>query len=119
MKKIVGVIDKRIVDLLNLDIEPGTKIYIGDSNIEHMKNRHPNDYAKYGNDIEHILSNPDYVGIHKKGSLEYVKEYKTDDEYVKVAVRISGHGNHYARSMYILNNERVLSFIERGTLKKY
>lgn len=84
-----------------------------------MKSSHFDDYAKYGNDIPNILSSPDFVGVKPKdGSIEYVKEYKTDSEFVKVAVRVSGGGTLFARSLYVLNNNRVYNFISKGTLKK-
>lgn len=118
---IVGTVSERIVSLLELDNTlVNTPIYLGQSNIEHMKLRHPDDYSKYGSDISIIINNADYVGInHKDNSIEYVKEYKVDNEYVKVAVRISTKGaNLYARSLYILNNNRVKNFIAKNTLKK-
>lgn len=84
-----------------------------------MQNSHPADYAKYGANISDILSSPDYVRVNQKdNSIEYVKEYKVDGDFVKVAVRVSSGGNFYARSLYILNSNRVQSFIAKGTLKK-
>ena len=66
-----------------------------------------------------IIANPDYVGINSKdNSIEYVKEYIVDNEYVKVAVRISSGNRLYARSVYVLNRRRVQNFIKKGTLKK-
>ena len=47
-----------------------------------------------------------------------MKEFKIDDEFVKVAVRLSGGGALYARSLYILKPNRVKNFIAKGTLKK-
>jgi len=59
------------------------------------------------------------VGMNPKdGSIEYVREFLLDGEFVKVAVRVSGSGNLYARSMYVLNRQRVQNFIDNGTLKK-
>lgn len=52
-----------------------------------MQSRHPQDYEKYGADIADILNCPDYVGKNPKDdSIEYVKEYQVDGEFVKVAV---------------------------------
>jgi len=83
-----------------------------------MRNRHPDDYAKYGSHIQQILANPDFVGISPSdGSIEYVKQFQIENEYVKVAVRISSRNKYYARSIYVLNNNRVQNFINRGTLK--
>ena len=45
----VGDISQRVIDLLQLDVEVGTPIYISPSNIEHMINTHPHDiiYLSY------------------------------------------------------------------------
>ena len=60
-----------------------------------MKKSHPADFAKYGADLETILAVPDYVGQNPTdGSIEYVKEYVINGEYVKVAVRIAGSGRY-------------------------
>jgi hypothetical protein len=84
-----------------------------------MKKSHPADFAKYGADLETILAAPDYVGQNPTdGSIEYVKEYVINGEYVKVAVRIAGSGRYYARSLYILNSNRVRNYIAKNTLKR-
>ena len=120
MKKQVGVLNQRVVSLLGLSVPAGTPIFIGDSNIDHMKTSHPDDFKKYGGDIKDILSHPDFVGTNTKdGSIEYVKEYYIDNAFVKVAVRVSLNNTYFARSLYTLNNKRVHNFIEKGTLKKY
>ena len=84
-----------------------------------MQASHPGAFAKYGSQMTSILAAPDYVGQNPSdGSIEYVKEFLTDGEYVKVAVRLSGSNRYFARSLYILNNSRVRNFIAKGTLKK-
>lgn len=61
----------------------------------------------------------DYVGINSSdNSIEFVKEYVIDNEFVKVAVRVSRGNKLYARSLYVLNNRRVKNFIAKNTLKK-
>jgi len=110
---------KEVIDALDLDIEEKTPIYMGESNIEHMKQRHLKDFEKYGVCIEDILNNPEYVGRNPKDdSIEYVREYQSEcNDFVKVAVRISLRGRYYARSLYILKESRVRNFINKGTLK--
>lgn len=54
--------------------------------------------------------------IHKDSSIEYVKEYKIDNEYVKVAVRAASSDRLYARTLYVLNRSRAEHFIETGKL---
>lgn len=89
-RKKIGEFSAEIIKTLGLNIAVGTPIYIADSNIEHMRSSHPKDYEKYGNDIESILAEPDYVGRNiKDDSIEFAKEYLLDGNFVKVAVRVS------------------------------
>ena len=107
-----------MIKVLNLQVAIDTPIYIGESNINHIKSSHPSDYSKYGNDISEIISAPDYVGINKSdNSIEYVKEYDVVTEFVKIAVRVSKQNVFFVRSLYVLNKSRVHSFIKKGTLK--
>ncbi len=118
MKKI-GELTDNVKNALSLSAPADRNIYIGDTNIQHMEKAHPEDYKKYKDEIKNILENPDYVGLNKNDdSIEYVKEIQHDDEFIKVAVRVSSAGRLYARSLYVLNNQRVKNFISKGTLKK-
>lgn len=120
MAKEIGKINKKLIKLLNLSVPEDTPIFLGDSNVQHMKSSHPEDYDKYGKHIESIIYSPDYVAINKKdNSIEYVKEFIINEEYVKVAVRVSTNGTYFARSLYVLNTNRVNNFIEKGTLLPY
>jgi len=84
-----------------------------------MQSSHPKDYAKYGSELSNILASPDYVGQNPSdGSIEYVKEFVVNGEYVKVAVRLTQTDRYYARSLYVLNKNRVQNFIKKGTLIK-
>ena len=121
MKKpvMIGCIPPKALSLIGIQSEDGFEVYLGASNIKHMKSSHPLDYARYGDDIGEIVSKPDYIGLNPKdSSIECVKEYIVDGEYVKVAVRASMQGKHYARSVYALNKKRTLNFLLAGTLRK-
>lgn len=118
-RKRIGYFSTSVIKTLGLDIPPGTPIYIADTNVEHMKESHPEDFERYGNDIPDIIANPDYIGKNAKdSSIEFAKEYFIDGDFVKVAVRVTTHNVYYARSMYVLNPNRVKNFIEKGTLKR-
>ncbi len=119
MTTIVGTISPFVETTLGIPNVTDRNIYLGDSNIAHMIKSHPADYAKYKNEINNILAAPDYVGQNPNDdSLEYVKEFIQDNEYVKVAIRVSAGNKFFARSLYILNNNRVHNFIAKGTLIK-
>jgi len=110
MKEKIGEFSSDVVKVLNLDVTAGTAIYIGETNIRHMKERHPRDFRKYFNRIEKIVSAPDYVGISPDdASIEFIKELSKN---VKVAVRIAGDGDFYARSLYEIHANRVSNFIK-------
>lgn len=119
MARQIAVITKKVITLLSLSCPINTPIYIGPSNIAHMKSSHPRDFVKYYPYISLILSQPDYVGVnHKDSSIEYVREFKENNDYVKVAVRVAAD-NYFTRSLYVLNSNRVRNFIVKGTLKKF
>lgn len=117
---LVGTLSARVVELLGLSMRAGQAIMLGQSNIAHMKSKHPADYEKFGQYIPQILAAPDYVGENPaNGSIEYVKEFVIEGAFVKVAVRVTSNGTLFARSVYRLNTNRVNNFIAKGTLKKY
>ena len=116
-QKRVGEVSVAVSLVINRPEFAGKQIYIGDSNIAHMKNAHPDDYLKYSDRIEEIIAAPDYVGLNKKDdSIEYVKEYYINGDYIKLAVRATTTGVFYARSLYTLNRGRVNRFVANGTL---
>jgi len=85
----IGEITQEVINTLKLSIVPGTPIYIGQSNINHMLKKHPAVYRKYSSYIHDIIKHPDYIGINPAdNSIEYVKEFKVDNNYIKVAVKV-------------------------------
>lgn len=117
--KPIAFISEKVVNILNLSISPGTPVFIGESNIEHIKNRHPYEYEKYLPDIGTIINTPDYVGQNPKdSSILFVKLYKVHGEYIRVAVRITSAGRCYAKTLHLLSTCNAERYIEKGTLKK-
>lgn len=115
----IAYIRKEIIELLDLDLLPDTPVYMGDSNREHVKNRHPYEYEKYLPDIGIIIEEPDYVGRSPKdGSILFVKLYEIHGEYIRVAVRITSGGKCYAKTLRLLSTCNAERYIEKGTLKK-
>ena len=89
MRKRIGFFSSSVVRTLGLDIPAGTPIYIADSNIEHMKTSHPEDFEKYGNELENI----NYV------------EWKQRTERAAVAlVGDVGRSPHLFHSVYMVSN---------------
>ena len=119
MNKQIGKITKRIIDILGLNYKQEKPIFIGESNLKHMQEEHPQDFAKYGSKIEDIIKNPTYLARNeKKKSIEFIKEYKVGNEYVLIAVRVSSNDTHFARTMYIMSDEKVKKYFEHNYFYK-
>lgn len=118
---IIGNLDEEVIKKLKLNRNVGQPIFIGDGNIEHMKNVHPDDFKKYADKIKEIIKEPDYVGLHPtKKSIEYFKVFKNEeDEMVLLAVRASGNGKLFVRSLYKISSEQFKDYLKKDTVKPY
>jgi len=115
----IGTLNKKIIDLIKLDVEEQA-ILIGDQNIEHMKKEHPEDFEKYGDKIAEIISSPTYICKHpKKLSIEFVKVYEVDNEYVLVAVRATGKGKLFTRTLFVMADEKIDKYRAKNAFKEY
>lgn len=116
--KPIAYISQEIIDTLNLNLSPNTPVYIGKNNIEHIKNRHPYKFDKYYQDISTIINNPDYVGLNPKdNSLLMVKLYQLNNEYIRVAVKVTSKKICYAKTLHLLSSCNAERYLEKGTLK--
>ncbi len=117
--EIVGYISQAVIKTLNLELNPNTPVFIGKSNIEHIKNRHPYEFDKFYRDIGLIINSPDYVGLNPKDdSILFVKLYRVNGEYIRVAVRIASNGKCFAKTLHSLSTCNAERYIEKGTLKR-
>ena len=48
MNKQIGKVTKKVIKILGLDYDKEYPIFIGDANVKHMKDQHPDDFEKYG-----------------------------------------------------------------------
>ena len=116
--RMIGIVTSAVLEALGEEgqlYKVGDIIYLGESNVNHLKRRHSTDYLKYGDWLSQIVSEPDYVGINEEDdSLEYVKIF---DDHVKLVVRVAGDDRLYVRSLYIVYQSRTEFFIKSGRLK--
>lgn len=93
---------------------------MGTSNLLHMKEKHPEDFEKYGMDIENIIKKPTYLARNeKKKSIEFIKEYRLNNDFVLVAVRVSSQNVHFARTMYVMADEKVEKYFKYNYFYKF
>lgn len=120
MNKQIGKVNKKVIELLDLELEKELPIILGDSNIEHMKREHLEDYNKYGNKISEIVHYPTYVAKNpNQGSIEYIKEYKKDNDFVLVAVWITNKGTMFAKTLFTMSERKKNIYLKKGYAKKY
>ena len=118
MKK-VGEFTEKVINQLQLNIPIGTPILIGESNETHIKSRHPYEYDRYYNQIPDIIAKPNYIGISPKdGSIQFVKEFFVNSEYIRVAVKITKNTKCYVKTLHLLSTCNAENYIKKGTLKK-
>lgn len=118
----VGEVDEIVINILNLSLNPDTPIFIGETNIEHMKEEHPEDFEKYGDKIVEILQAPDYVAKHpRKDSIEYIKVFYDEgkDDRVLVAIRATTKGIIFARTLFVMADDKVAKYTEKGAFNTY
>lgn len=117
--EIVGYISQPVIDTLGLNLKPDTPVFIGESNIAHIKSRHPYEYDVYYKEIGAIINSPDYVGLNPKDkSILFVKLFRINTTYIRVAVKITSVGKCFAKTLHSLSICNAERYIEKGTLKK-
>ena len=120
MNRQIGKVTNKVIDILGLDYEEEQPIFIGEANLNHMKEEHPEDFEKYGAKLEDIIKEPTYLARNKKKkSIEFIKEYKIDEKFVLVAVRVSNNNVHFARTMYVMAEEKVEKYFKHNYFYKF
>ena len=84
----VGKIDMEKYKCVASDIITD-EVIITDKQIEHIKERHPNDYERFGSYFKEIIANPDYIiEANKPNSALILKEIQEEQEKFKTILRI-------------------------------
>ena len=112
----VGIITAEVISLLELSIEPGMPILLGESNYKHMQESHPEAFADYFEYLEDILAKPDFVNLNPKdGSVKYIKHIFGN---VAVGERVSASGTAFARTIFIVETWKLRQYEAGGYLKQ-
>ena len=119
--QVVGVLTKKVIDTFGLLLDEGSVILCGEANKDHMKAEHPEDFQKYGDKISDIIANPTFICKHpKKDSIEYVKVFiNENNDHVLVAVRASGSGTLFARTLFVMDSEKVRKYEQKSAFNIY
>ena len=86
---LVGKIDIEIYNCITKDITTD-EVIITDKQIDHIKNRHPNDYELFNKYFEKIVEQPDYIiEANKPVTALILKEIQIDNKKFKTVVRLA------------------------------
>lgn len=86
---LVGKIDIEIYNCITKDITTD-EVIITDKQIDHIKNRHPNDYELFNKYLEKIVEQPDYIiEANKPFTALILKEIQIDNKKFKNIVRLA------------------------------
>ena len=115
----IGQVTNEVKEIFNIVLE-ASDIKVNKEGLRnHMMKRHHNDVIQHIEDLELILSNPDFVGINpreKGASFEYVKRF---DDNVLVAIKLHRSGDFfYVPTMYRIQDYKLQSRIKSGRLRK-
>lgn len=85
----VGRINKEIYKCITDDIITD-EVIITDNQIQHIKDRHPNDYERFSSYFAEIVASPDYIiEANKPNTALVLKEIKIAQEVFKTVVRLA------------------------------
>lgn len=86
----IGKIDKKIYRCITEDIVTDDVI-ITDERIQHIKERHPNDYERYYSYLKKIVEDPDYiVKTNKPNTALILKEIvESEEKQFKTVLRLT------------------------------
>ncbi len=116
----IGKITKEVIKILRLEYKEELPIFIGESNVNHIKQRHQKDFEIYGSEIKDIIKNPTYLARNeKKQSIEFIKRYKIKNDFVLVAVRVSKNNVNFVRTMYVMDSKKVKKYFEHKYFYEY
>ena len=85
---VIGRINRAIYGCVTNDIQTD-EVIVTERQIEHIKERHPNDYERFGKHFKVIVESPDYIiETNKPNTALILKEIVDDGEKFKTVLRL-------------------------------
>lgn len=115
----IGELSQDVIDVLGLNLNP-QNINIWSTRIQEHCEKHkdeyssPSSYNQAVKSIPEIIKNPDYVGLHKNGNIQYVK--KLDDISLIGIQILNGSGNLLFRTIFPISYIKLNNSIKSGKL---
>lgn len=115
----IGELSKEVIKTLNLDLKP-QNINIWSTRIQEHCEKHKAEYSSPSSFdqairlIPQIIKEPDYVGLHKNGNIQYVKKL---DDISLIGIKIlKGDKNLLFRTIFPISEIKLKNSIKSGKL---
>ena len=118
----IGELSKEVIDILQLNLNP-QNINIWSTRLEEHCEKHKEEYSSptaYDEAVKKIpliISEPDYVGVHKNGNIQYVKKL-TDISLVGIQI-VRGSGGLLFRTIFPISEVKLQNSIKSGKFIPY
>lgn len=117
----IGELSEDVINVLGLELKP-QNINVWATRIEEHCEKHkeeyssPEAYYQAIKSIPLIISDPDYVGLHKNGNLQYIK--KLDDISLVGVQILKGSGNLLFRTIFPITEDKLKYYIDSKKIFK-
>lgn len=118
----IGELNSQTIELLGLDLKP-QNINIWSTRLEEHCEKHKTDYSSptaYNQAVKSIpliISEPDYVGLHKNGNIQYIKKLN-DISLVGIQI-VKGGGGLLFRTIFPISEIKLQNSIKSGKFIPY
>lgn len=118
----IGELNNKVIELLNLNLKP-QNINIWPTRIQEHCEKHKSEYsslASYNQAIKSIpliISQPDYIGLHNNGNIQYIK--KLDDISLVGIKIIKGNNGLLFRTIFPIKEGKLNYNIKQGKYISY
>lgn len=117
----IGELTPEVISSLNLNLNP-QNIYIWSNRIEEHCQKHKDEYSSptaFYNAVESIpsiIQNPDYIGTHANGNIQYIKKL---DDISLVGIKIIKSDNSLLfRTIYPITEDKLNYYIKTNRVHK-
>ena len=114
-------LNKDLYSVVTADIA-SDEVIITDKQIEHIKERHPNDFESFASFMGEVIVNPDYIiEANKSNTALILKEIELDGRKLKLVLRLktSLDPDEYKNSVITfqhINDKRYLRYINNAKI---
>lgn len=116
----IGELSEEVINVLGLDLKP-QNIYVWTPRIQEHCEKHKLEYTSVNSyysaikSIPDIIENPDYVGIHANGNLQYIKKI---DDISLVGLKLVKQNGLLFRTIYPITEDKLNYYIKTNKVKQ-